>query len=347
MESSPIHYFVFDLLYLNGYDLRKSPLLQRKELLRKILRTDERVRYSEHEIEKGKELYAAAQEKHLEGIIGKQVDSTYSGGRTYSWLKFKIVKELDAVIGGWTAPRGTRAHFGALLLGLYDGNELAYIGSVGTGFNQSNLKNLFEKLNAIRADESPFRSPPRLREKIEWVRPQLVARVKYGNWTDDMRLRVPVFLSLRLDGDPRLCTFEGEGLSAPDVGKKHIRSAALTPAPVEEPKTRGRSRAQPRRVAAAPANRAADDIEKEIRQGKSESLSITLDGKTVQLTHLDKIYFPKPGLRKRDLLAYYYRIAPLILPFLENRPLVLRRYPNGLRASRFSRRKRRKSIPNG
>src|SRR3984893_16397283 len=208
ISEVPLTYYFFDVLYCNGFDVRKTPLLQRKELLRQILRSDERVPYSEHQLEKGKELYAAAERQGLEGIVGKQIESPYTGNRTSFWLKFKIVNELDAIIVGWTAPRRTRQYFGALVLGLYDEKkELQFIGSVGTGFDQKTQKDLLAKLEKLRVARSPLRNPPKLREHVEWVRPAMVARIKFANWTDDNHLRAPVFLGIRKDRTPEECTF--------------------------------------------------------------------------------------------------------------------------------------------
>ena len=193
LDSIPATYYAFDLLYCDGYDLRKTPLEERKQLLKRILRPNNRIRYSEHEIEKGKELYDAARQQGLEGIIGKKRDSIYVGQRTSLWLKFKIVDELDAVICGWTAPRRTREFFGALVLGLYDGPRLRFIGSVGTGFDYLTQKKIYAQLEKLRQPESVFSEPPKLKEEIEWVNPRLVARVKYGNWTEGQRLRAPYF----------------------------------------------------------------------------------------------------------------------------------------------------------
>ena len=306
VQSVPVDYYFFDLPYADGFDLRKSPLLERKELLKRVLMADEKLHYSDHILEKGEELFEAAREKSLEGIIGKLTDSPYSGTRTSSWVKIKIVKELDAVVGGYTAPRRSRKYFGALVLGLYDGRELKFIGSVGTGFDEDSQESIFERLQELRVTRSPFRHPPTLRERVYWVKPELVVRVKYGNWTEDLHLRMPVFLSLRKDRAPQGCTF-----------------AAATPAPTEEPPN---TPAKPR-AARPPVSR---DPEQELQSGTSESLDLESDGQRVHLTHLNKIYFPQVGLKKRDLLAYYYRMAKYILPFLKDRPLVLRRYPDGV-----------------
>ncbi len=325
VQSVPLTYYVFDLLYCNGFDLRKSPLLQRKELLRAVLLADERVRYSEHQMQKGKELFEAAKEQGLEGIVGKHIDSPYSGNRTPLWIKLKIVNELDAAILGWTAPRRTRQYFGALVLGLYDRKELKFIGSVGTGFDQKTQEEILGQLEKLKVQRSPLREPPKLREHVEWVRPSLVARVKFTNWTDDNHLRAPVYLSLRKDRSPEDCTFT----AARPAHFSH-REAVPAPNPLKDqkpnpPPTKGDA--------------------KEIAEGKSESLRLEIDGRTLNFTHLNKIYFPESGIRKRDLIAYYYRMADHILPFLKGRPLVMRRYPNGIEQQSFFQKEAPESIP--
>src|SRR6202047_1990996 len=208
LESIPATYYAFDLLYCDGCDLRKVPLERRKNLLKQILRPNTHIRYSEHEIGKGKELYEAARQQSLEGIIGKKRDSAYVGQRTSLWLKFKIVNELDAVVCGWTAPRRSREFFGALVLGLYDGPQLEFIGSVGTGFDYAKQKEIYEQLQPLKQTKSVFSDVPKLKEKIEWVQPKLVAQVKYGNWTDGRRLGAPVFLAMRTDVSPKECTVQ-------------------------------------------------------------------------------------------------------------------------------------------
>jgi bifunctional non-homologous end joining protein LigD len=322
----PLTYYLFDVLYCNGFDVRKTPLLQRKELLRQVLRGDDRVRYSEHQLEKGKELYAAAEKQGLEGIVGKQIESPYTGNRTSSWLKFKIVNELDAVIAGWTAPRRTRQYFGALVLALYDDKkELQFIGSVGTGFDQKTQKDLLAQLEKLRVARSPLRNPPKLRERVEWVRPEMAARIKFANWTEDTHLRAPVFLGIRKDRTPEECTFSA---ARPEHANGEASSSTRNSAPQK---------------VEAPSEDAGFD---ELAHGKAESLRLQVDGRTLALTHLNKIYFPESGIRKRDLLAYYYRIANNILPFLKDRPLVMRRYPNGIEGKTFFQKEAPESIPN-
>jgi bifunctional non-homologous end joining protein LigD len=362
LESIPATYYVFDLLYCDGYDLRKVPLEKRKELLKQILRRNGHIRYSQHEIEKGKELYEAARQQSLEGIIGKKRDSAYVGQRTSLWLKFKIVNELDAVVCGWTAPRRSREFFGALVLGLYDRAPLEFIGSVGTGFDYAKQKEIYRQLQKLKRAGSVFREVPKLKEKVEWVEPQLVARVKYGNWTDGRRLRAPVFLAMRTDVSPKECTLQA---AHPNEGRRHEQLEDRAPASetnrvvTAEPKLkRGERLAKSSAGTNSPrdAKRTAlptkpgekiliSGIENEIRKGTSENLNIEIDGHVLRLTHLHKIYFPESGIRKRDLLAYYFRVGHLMLPFLKDRPMVLRRYPNGIREKAFFQKEAPESVP--
>ena len=361
LESIPVTYYAFDLLYCDGYDLRKVPLEERKNLLKQILRPNTHIRYSEHEIEKGKELYEAARQQSLEGIIGKKRDSAYEGQRTSLWLKFKIVNELDAVVCGWTAPRRSREFFGALVLGLYDGPQLEFIGSVGTGFDYAKQKEIYEQLQHLRQTKSVFKEAPKLKETIEWVQPRLVARVKYGNWTDGRRLRAPVFLAMRTDVSPNECTVQAARPNE-DSGQEDMadRSEPETrPVVPAEPQSKRGERLAKSRVAtnstrsvkrtARPTKPGeivlTSGIENEIRKGTSETLNVEIDGHVLRLTHLNKIYFPESGIRKRDLLAYYFRVGQLMLPFLKDRPMVLRRYPNGIREKAFFQKEAPESVP--
>ena len=339
MQEVPLNYYLFDVLYCNGFDVRKTPLLQRKELLRQILRGDDRVRFSEHQLEKGKELYAVAKDQGLEGIVGKQIESPYTGNRTDYWLKFKIVNELDAVVVGWTAPRHTRQYFGALVLALHDYEmELQFIGSVGTGFDQKTQKALLADLEKLRVARSPLRDPPKLREHVEWVRPAMVARIKFANWTEDNHLRAPVFLGIRKDRTPEDCTFDAARPEHAD--KRETTAPRKAPAGGEAKPTKSKAEATAKSKAEP-----SDAGYEELAHGTSESLRFQVDHQVLSLTHLNKIYFPESGIRKRDLIAYYYRTADHILPFLKDRPLVMRRYPNGIEEKAFFQKEAPASIP--
>ena len=332
-QKAPVTYYLFDLLYADGYDLRGVPLEQRKDTLRKILFPSDRVRFSDHHREQGLELLEAARKQGLEGIVAKRRDSLYFGKRTPQWLKLKIVRDTDVVIGGWTAPRKSREHFGALLMGLYDENgELEFVGSVGSGFTQQSLDRIFRRLSELRIDKSPFRLPPLLKEAITWVRPILVARVKYANWTPDKKLRAPVFLGFQEDRDPKECRVEDQEFAAKTKEATRGRGRATG-------RAKGKAAGQPASSGKPSASRGASstaDLEKELAGGKREAIEAEVEGKRVSLTNLNKVWFPRgPQLRKRDVLLYYLRIAPHILPFLKDRPMVLKRYPNGIEGEFF------------
>lgn len=196
--------YVFDLLHLAGHDTRELPLRSRKALLRRTLSFDGPVRYVTHRNAAGKELFRDACARGLEGIIGKRVDSAYRGARSRDWLKFKCIAEQELVIGGFTAPKGSRTDFGALLVGYYDDGRLLYAGKVGTGFDQRTLRDLGSCLRSLESSEPPFADEVRPRPAgVRWVRPQLVAQIAFGEWTRDGRLRQPRYLGLRQDKRPR------------------------------------------------------------------------------------------------------------------------------------------------
>lgn len=207
----PIMYFVFDIIYLDGYDLRRVNLDDRKKILRDVLRDGGIVRYSDHYSGQGIALFNAAKEKGLEGIIAKKRNSCYEERRTREWLKIKITQTVDCVIGGYTDPEGARQYFGALVLGLYNGKkQLIHVGNAGTGFNQNMLKEMSAKLKELDAGKNPFIGPVEPR-KVHWVKPVLVAEVKFTEWTHEtdeggLKLRAPVFMGLREDKNPEDCT---------------------------------------------------------------------------------------------------------------------------------------------
>lgn len=212
LKSGPtdaLVFYAFDLPYVDGYDLRRAALVDRKEQLQRLLATggaiDEGViRYSDHILGDGKRVLSEACRNGLEGIVSKLSDSPYESRRTKTWLKSKCHARQEFVIGGMTRPKGTRTGFGALLLGYYRGGQLVYCGRVGTGFSDSLLGQLERKLVQLATRDSPFSNPPtRERSKTVWVRPELVAEIEFTEWTDDGLLRHPVFQGLREDKSPR------------------------------------------------------------------------------------------------------------------------------------------------
>lgn len=212
----PVLYYVFDLLYLDGYDLHRVPLEQRKETLAKITDISGHVRYSDH-FPDGKALFDVARQKGLEGILAKRRDSFYEERRTQAWLKIKITQTLDCVIGGYTDPEGSRLHFGSIVLGLYDKKgDLIHVGQAGTGFDQATLKNIWQQLHKRETKESPFPHGVDALRKVHWVKPELVAEIKFSEWTHatsegGTKLRAPVFLGLREDKEPRECILDQLG----------------------------------------------------------------------------------------------------------------------------------------
>ena len=195
-------YFVFDLLELDGEDLTRRPLEQRKEALRQVLGDDRGViRYSDHVIGDGARFYQAACAGGLEGIVSKRRADPHRGGRSRGWLKIKCVLRQELVIGGFTEPKGSRAGLGALLVGVYEDGALRFAGKVGTGFTQASARALRERLDRLEAERSPFtpRPPTAVARAARWVRPELVAEVAFSEWTDDGKIRHPSFQGLRED----------------------------------------------------------------------------------------------------------------------------------------------------
>src|SRR5229473_1188220 len=210
VAQMPAVYFAFDLLYCDGYDLCESPLIERKQLLQRLLYTSERFRYADHQLEHGKELFALAEQNGLEGIVAKRADSPYVSDRSPYWVKLKSTKTVDAVVGGWTEARTPALPFGSLPLGLYQGKKLRFIGHVGSGFDAKKLKELSSRLKELAVTACPFDALPETNEKPSWVSPALVARVKFSGWTQEHSLRHPVFLALREDARPGDCQWESE-----------------------------------------------------------------------------------------------------------------------------------------
>jgi bifunctional non-homologous end joining protein LigD len=317
----PVAYYLFDLVYCDGYDLRGVALLARKEFLRRILLPSREFHFSDHQLGQGKELFELAKQQDLEGIVGKRVDSLYSSARSHSWVKVKATKTLDVVVGGWTAPRGSRTHFGSLLLGLYEGKALRFVGHAGTGMDEEARDLLMKKLRDLQTDKCAFDKVPETNEKAFWAKPELVAHVRFIGWTQERRLRAPVFLALRSDVEPEECLWESEVTPQEAQGPAIVRSPEIVGTVLSK----------------------KGEIEAELFSGRLESVTLDFEGKRFRLTHLNKIFFPESGYTKRDLIAYYYRVGGYLLPFLKDRPLVLRRYPDGITGQAFF----QKNMPEG
>ena len=197
-KDASIFYYVFDILWLDGEDVRSRPLRERKVLLKNALNFQNHVRLTAYRNEAGEAMFAEACAKGWEGVIAKRADSLYSDKRSKDWLKFKCEHGQELVIGGFTAPRGSREEFGALLVGHFADGELRYAGKVGTGFDRETLKDLGTRMRALARDTTPFADSPRYRDAT-WVEPELVAQLGFSEWTTAGRLRHPRFLGLRVD----------------------------------------------------------------------------------------------------------------------------------------------------
>lgn len=204
----PIFYYLFDILYFEGYDVTQLPLVSRKSILGNALSYRDPLRYLEDRRGDGLAYYKEACSKGWEGLIAKRADGPYVHGRSGDWLKFKCVEQQEFVIGGYTGPKGKRIEFGALLLGYYDHGKLRYAGKVGTGFNDQVLRELKEKLAPLEQETSPFDEEVREKE-VHWVEPKLVAEIGFENWTKEGRLRQPRYRGLRYDKDPKSVVREG------------------------------------------------------------------------------------------------------------------------------------------
>lgn len=295
-RSDQLVYFVFDLLYLNGYDLTGAPLEERKRQLAALLQAVDPngpIRLAEHIAGDGPQFFEQARKLGLEGIVSKRRDGAYVAGRSHDWLKIKCAQRDEFVIGGYTDPSGARTGFGALLLGYHQAGQFRYAGKVGTGFNEKTLADLLRRLSPLEQSRSPFddfkqRTGPA--RKAHWVKPKLVAEIAYSNWTNDGRLRHPTYQGLRED----------------KAAKEVVRDKPLDVKQATQSPAGKKSRA-----AASSRSKEATAVE------------------GVRMTHPEKVLYPEQGITKRDLAEYYLSVADWILPQLANRPLVLVRCPDG------------------
>lgn len=290
-------YQVFDILWLNGHSTEDLPLIQRKELLKEALTETDTIKYCDHIQEKGIAFFEQMKKMKLEGMIAKRAESQYiENHRTSDWLKIKFSNTDEVIICGFTAPRGSRESFGALILGKYIDGKLTYCGHTGTGFNTVTLKQVYQRLQKLITKTSPFETVPKTNMPVTWTQPELVCEIKYSEITKDGIFRHPVFITLREDKEP-----------------EEIKNSTFNEKP-KEMKTKASSKK-------------TDVSEKE--------KEVTLNKHRVKLTHQDKIYFPKDGITKGDVIEYYQSVAPYILPYLKNRPLSLNRFPNGIEEQSF------------
>jgi bifunctional non-homologous end joining protein LigD len=311
--SLPVVYAIFDLLYLDGRSLIELPYTERRAALEQLELGGRAWRVPAAHPGEGELLLEATREQGLEGIVAKRLDSRYEPGRrSGAWLKVKHTLRQELVIGGWVPGEGRRTQrIGALLMGYSAGGAFVYAGRVGTGFTEAMLEQLRSRLEPLRRDRSPFDRGPKFPRDAVFVEPCLVAEIEFREWTAERVMRAPSFKGLREDKRPEDVVLE-DGL---------VIDAASGAA-------RG-DRAQ----AGAPDSPEAlfDDVER-LPEG---ALGVTLDGRRLKITNWDKVLFPATGFTKGDLIAYYAWIAPAVLPHLHDRPLTLKRYPNGVESQYF------------
>ncbi|MDB5252093.1 MAG: ligase [Flaviaesturariibacter sp.] len=334
-QNAPVQlqYSIFDIVWLHGYDLTALPLVDRKALLRNVVPEDHAIlKYSDHVTGDGESFFKAALEQGLEGIMAKKADSTYAiGARTEDWLKVKVNQRQEVVIAGFTQPRNTRKYFGALLLGAFQDGELTYVGHTGSGFNTKSLEAIYTKLQPLVVEDCPFAKCPKGNMPVTWVKPRLVCEIKFTEWTKDWIARHPIFMGLRTDK------------KATDVIIEKSKNMAMVKKTATKKTAAAKSaaKAAPKKAAAPKSASRAGRSPKAKPGGKQLSLDDGTDqhvlfGKQeLHLTSLDKLYWPEEGVRKIDLVNYYSRIAPYILPYMKDRPQSLHRHPNGIGGQHF------------
>ena len=344
-SSSPAALVLFDILAADDDVLLREPWSKRRaRLLKEIGKsTGDQVRITESIEGDGDKMLALARKQGWEGIIAKKVDSTYEPGhRSRSWVKLKIEFRQEFVVGGFTEPRNSRQHIGALLLGYYDGDRFIYVGHTGGGFTGAGLAEMYRKLAPLEQTKSPFAEVPKTNERAHWVKPKVVVEVKFNEWTSDGKLRQPIYLGTR--DDKKASEVERESSS---VQKKSASKGSKKASSASTSKARRRVYAQrtleesdkpaARKKRSAKSLRTDAVVERiaEIRaNGASGKLEIER-GVSLDVSNLNKIFFPKKKLTKGDLMQYYASIAPLVLPVMADRPLVLKRFPNGVTGPSF------------
>jgi bifunctional non-homologous end joining protein LigD len=246
----------------------------------------------------------AVREKGLEGIVAKQAYSRYDSKRSRDWVKVKVLNQQEFVICGWI--EGERDYFGALVLAYYEDERLIYAGNVGSGFTEESLKAVYQKMQPLVTNKSPLSVVPKDIGQVTWTKPELVCMVRYTSWTDDVRLRAPVFLGLRTDQLPQDC----------------VRETAVQPAPGAEK---------------APRQKLLPETQNEV--------VLTIEDRRLKFTNLNKVFYPQEGYTKRDVINFYAGVAALLVPHLKGRPLSLRRYPNGIDGESFFQKEAPAGIP--
>ena len=352
-SSAPVAFIAFDILRDGGEDLQGLALTSRRARLERVFGNtgSPLLRLSRFVPADGRALYEEARARGWEGLVVKRLDSRYKPGqRSPDWRKLKITLEQEFVVGGWTEPRNSRGYLGALLLGVWaDGRKLEYVGHTGTGFTGAELERVWRLLKAVEIPASPFTTRPQANERPHWAEPKLVAQVRFTEWTSDGKLRQPVYLGLRDDVSPRAVKRERVGSS----GLALLQNAHVTPPRRQQragpgvqdaamrdltPLTRGTAGRQATALIAR-----LRELEEARRDGRVELPG----GLSLEVGNLDKVFWPQGRFTKGDLMRYYADVAPYLLPVVEDRPLVMKRFPNGVRGKAFYQQRAPEPLPPG
>jgi bifunctional non-homologous end joining protein LigD len=329
-RDAPVVLVCFDLLHFAGLNLRAAPYGDRRRYLAQCLLPAPHLQLV-HCAANAEQLYAAALASGYEGIVAKRLDSAYQPGRrSRAWLKLKATRSAELLIGGYTRGKGAREPLGALLLGYHDGKALRYAGHVGSGLDEATIATLLQRTARLKRSASPFAVKPPLHRPTTWLAPRLIAEVAYGERTPDGLLRAPVFVRLRDDLDPASIRAPGEHFERSGAAAATTPTAAAVPA------------------ALAPASEVAAVLAQ--LENPANRLSLSVGGARINLTNLDRIYWPatgrrQPAVTKRDFLRYLARVARFMLPHLADRPLTMIRMPEGISGERFFQKHWSQSLP--
>ena len=351
--STPSALVAFDLLVDDEDVLISEPWTTRRKRLERLIgaRPPVGVRLGDTGPGDGERLLARARRDDWEGIIAKRTSATYQpGARSRDWLKLKVEFRQEFVVGGYTEPRNTREHLGALLLGHYDGDDFVYVGHTGGGFTRESLAAMARRLRRLERKSSPFSTPVRTNEKAHWVRPEVVVEVKFNEWTDDNRLRQPIFLGVRDDKDAREVTREETSVQRGERREPREAATRRRTGAAASATSRTKKTARPKRKAASGTAGSSLEAELEAAEREGRDAHVTLGrGVSLKLSSLDKVWFPgrAGGFTKGDVLRHYVRVGDLILPVMDDRPLVLKRFPDGINGEAFYQQKAPENPPAG
>ena len=333
-----VAFIAFDILRDGDEDLRPLPLTERRARLERVFRNPGSpiLRTSAVTAGDARELFQHALDHGWEGLIAKDAQSVYhTGKRTRDWRKLKIVQEQEFVVGGWTDSRTSDRPFGALLLGYYEDGGLTYAGHTGSGFNQRELERVIRLLKPLEIAAPPFRTRPRTNQRPHWTKPALVAQLKFTEWTDDGLLRHPIYLGLRDDVKPETVRRERPATQSRRGAEHSMKTKSL------------RDSAALRRASRTTDFQSVLDQLDEIERGPRAGTLRFPGGETLEVSNLNKVFWPKLKITKGDLMRYYVRVAPYILPVVKDRALIMKRFPNGVDAEPFYQHKAPDKVPPG